>query len=167
MNAISPDATNLLHAMTLGGDNLRSSGEMAMAAGQVIAHRMGLGVSAMVAPGDADHAEFARMVPEKLEAFTHSGTALLRRSGKTGEALLRYSAAEMAAASQALLALSTARSPTALALAPMQYAQGWFDRALRQCMSLGLHALHAQSAALAPIHRAATQNAARLSKANG
>jgi hypothetical protein len=162
LNAIASDAARMRRAVTLSSRNLWSGGELAAAAGQVIAHRMSMGVSAMVAPHTADHAEFARMVPEKLDAFADAGAALLLRSGSVGETMLRYTVNEAAATSKAILSLATARTPAALVNAQVEYAQGWFDRALRQCWSLGMLALHAQSAAIAPIHRKATHNARRL-----
>src|ERR1700712_2053561 len=75
-------------ADTIGGvfavatRNASSSGELAMASGQIIARRVALGVAAVMNPLRADHAEFERMVPEKLEAFWAVNMIMLRQAGQ-------------------------------------------------------------------------------------
>lgn len=47
--------------------------ELAFAAGEIVAKRVALGMLAMMDPLQADHIEFGRMVPEKVEAFSAAG----------------------------------------------------------------------------------------------
>ena len=50
--------------------------DLAIGAGQIIAKRVALGLAAAVNPMAADLAEFARIVPEKVEAFSAAGIAM-------------------------------------------------------------------------------------------
>ena len=54
---------------------------LAQATGHVVAKRTALGLSAMANPAQADHAEFVRIVPEKMAAFSASAMTLMRCAG--------------------------------------------------------------------------------------
>jgi hypothetical protein len=53
--------------------NASTGGDLAITASQIVAKRVALGIAAAMDPLRADHAEFERMVPEKVEAFSVAG----------------------------------------------------------------------------------------------
>ena len=97
----------------------------------------------------SDHAELARMVPEKLEAFAKSGTAAFDIWSTMGAAWLRETQHLTTMAMRGRL--PTATELTALAGRTAAYSIG----AVEAGAALG-------EKALAPVHRAATGNARRL-----
>jgi hypothetical protein len=62
--------------------NATCSGDIAIATTQVITKRVKLGMAAAFNPLRADRAEFSRMVPEKVEAFSTAGMIMLKQSGQ-------------------------------------------------------------------------------------
>jgi hypothetical protein len=137
-------------------------GELAFAAGEVVAKRMALGAAAIVDPLSADHAELARMVPEKARAFGDADTVMLQRSGAMAQQMAQFAANELALAARATLALAACRSPADLAAAQGRFVTGWLGRAMSHAIALGAMAVRSQAAAMAPVHRTATGNARRL-----
>lgn len=143
---------NIRHAsntMTASGKNLLQSGTAAMAAGQVISHRMAMGAAALRDPSTADMVEFTRMFTEKAVATFAAGQTIMLRSGLMAQSMLRYTMTE---------AMLTARSKT-----PASPAD-WYNRAVSQYLALGALATQAQGAVMAPLYRAAGANARRLSR---
>ena len=139
-------------------------GELAVASGRVIAERAALGIAALLDPSTADHTEFARMVPEKMKAFSAASAALQRRSGEFVAEMARFAAAETALALSAAGEFALCRSPADLLALQNRLALAWFGRAVSQTLALGALAVSAGGAALAPVHRAATGNAKRLQR---
>jgi hypothetical protein len=139
-------------------------GELAIASGRVIAERAALGVAALVDPGTADHAEFARMGPEKMKAFASAGSVLQRRSGAFVEEMARFAGVEAALALRAAGELALCRSPVDVLALNNRLALAWFGRAVSHAVALGALTVAAGGAALVPVHRAATGNARRLQK---
>jgi hypothetical protein len=139
-------------------------GELAVASGRVIAERAALGVGALVDPSTVDHTEFARMVPEKMKAFSAASAALQRRSGQFVAEMTRFAGTEAALALSAAGELALCRSPADLLALQSRLALAWFGRAVSQSLALGALAIGAGGAALAPVHRAATGNARRLQR---
>jgi Phasin protein len=139
-------------------------GELALASGGVVAKRMALGAAAMVDPLNADHAEFARMVPEKAQAFADAGAVLLQRSGAVAQQMAKFAANEMALAMRATVALAACRTPSDLAAAQARLVTAWLGRAMSQAIALNAMAVRSQAAAMAPVHRTATANARRLGR---
>ena len=137
-------------------------GELALASGEVVAKRLALGAAAMVDPLGADHAELARMIPEKVAAFSDAGAVLLQRSGAVARQVAKFAANEMALAMRAGMALAACRTPAELATAQSRLVTAWFGRAMSQSIALGSMAVRSQAAAMAPVHRTATANARRL-----
>lgn len=137
-------------------------GELALASGDVVARRMALGAAAMVDPLNADHAEFARMLPEKAQAFSDAGLVLLQRSAAAVQQVARFAVNELALAMRATTALTACRTPADLAAAQARLVTAWFGRAVTQSIELNAMAVRSQAAMLAPVHRAATANAKRL-----
>lgn len=138
--------------------------ELSAAAGKVIARRVALGVSAMADPLGADHAEFGRMVPEKVDALTAASAAIARVSLATLGENARRSAGDITLASRAMMDFALSRSPAGLMAAQNRLAESWLRQGYAQSMALWATGLRFHEAALAPFHRAATRNARRLHK---
>jgi hypothetical protein len=134
------------------------------ASGNVIAKRMTLGATAMIDPLNADHIEFAKIMPEKTKAFSEAGMIWLQWSGEVAEQMAGFAAAEMATVAQAAIAMTNCRTPAGMLATQSSFATAWLARALSQSMALGALAMRSQDAAMAPIHRAVTANAKRLSE---
>ncbi len=139
-----------------------SGSDLAVAAGQVIAKRVALGVAAAVNPMAADHAEFARMVPEKVEAFSAAGMVMVAQSEEVRSQLTRFATHEVMTAARAAFEMATSLNPMTLMEAQGRFAQAWFDRAHSNFMALGMMALRAQAAALSPLQTAVAANTERL-----
>lgn len=117
----------------------------------VIDARSALIRSAMTEPLTADYAELARMVPEKVEAFSQAGSAVVTQWWAMQ--------ADMMTQAQKLAALSLKGSaPTAAemnALATRNIAHG--ARLIERSVALG-------AGAVKPVHARATSNARRLKR---
>jgi hypothetical protein len=143
--------------------NARRAGELGVNAGEVIAKRLALGAQALADPAGADHAEFSRMVTEKMTAFSQAGAASLAHSGKAASLAMNYVAGEIAASTRAAAAISRAAdNPASLAVAGAGIMMDWFGRAFEQSLAVAGLAGQMQSAAMKPIHRTAKRNARRL-----
>jgi hypothetical protein len=142
--------------------NARCGGEIAVATGEVIAKRVALGMAATLNPMQADLAEFSRMVPEKLEAFSAAGMVMLTQSGQANRHMLRSASEEVMATAHATLQLTGCATPTALAEAHGSLVRAWFTRAMMHWIALGVRTCEAQSAAMAPIRQTVVANAQRL-----
>jgi hypothetical protein len=149
-------------ALAAAGLSSRTAGEMLMAAGEVIGARVALGTVAMLNPAIADHAEFAKMLPEKTEAFAAAGTILTDRSMRAARYVAQAASNELSIAAAACSALVTCADPARALSLQTEYAAGWFGRTVALSMRLGAMALQAQGAAMGPVHRTATDNARRL-----
>lgn len=125
--------------------------ETLSASADVIASRGATIGAALRSPLDADHAELGRMVPEKLEAFSRSGSAIADAWWAMGSAWMEEA--------QNLTALSMrGRMPTMSELATLSgRTTAWSLGTIEAGASLG-------NKALAPIHRKATANARRLKR---
>jgi hypothetical protein len=111
------DLRRLGTAMSVAGTNIRKTHELLEAASHVVAKRVTLGAAAMINPANGDHAEFARMVPEKTKAFSEAGSAWLRWSGAIAGQMGSFATREMATAAQAAAEMASCRTPTSLAAA--------------------------------------------------
>jgi hypothetical protein len=144
--------------------NANSSNELAIAAGEVIARRVALGVAAAFDPMQADYAEFGRMLPEKMQAFSAAGTIMLEQSSQAGWEITRLASDEVMTTAQATLSMTGCVNPMAVAEAQGQFALDWINRAAANFFSLGLRALAAQKAAMVPIQQTIAANAERLAR---
>jgi O-methyltransferase involved in polyketide biosynthesis len=142
--------------------NASRSGDLAIASSHVVARRVALGVAGALNPADADHAEFARMVPEKIEAFSAVGTVVREQTDHVARAWTRLAADEVKAAAQAAMSLAGCLTPTALAAAQHALMVGWFARASANVAVMGMLTLRAQEAAMAPLHAQVAENVDRL-----
>jgi hypothetical protein len=144
--------------------NARQSSDLALAAGKVVAKRVALGVAGALNPSAADHAEFARMVPEKRDAFSAAGAILLKQAENVGRTLTRLVSDEMQATANATMAvLAAGVTPAGLATAQHRFVVAWFARASAGFAAIGMLSLHAQAAAMAPICQQVAVNVDRLS----
>ena len=157
-------ARKLGHATRIAGTNGRKGGELAVAAGQVIAKRAALAAAAMVDPLNADLVEFARIIPERTTAFSSAGMAWLRGSSEAAQRMSAFTASELAKAATAAVAIAGRKTPAGIMAAQSRFATAWFARVFSQSIALGSLAMKSQSAAMAPIYRAAVQNARRLGR---
>lgn len=143
--------------------NAGTGNDIAIAAGEVIARRVILGMAAAFDPVRADHAEFARMVPEKMEAFSAAGMIMLEQSNQFGWECSRIAADEVMTTARATLALTGCTTPMAMAEAQGHFALAWFNRAATNLFAMGMLVLGAQQAAMIPIQQAVADNTVRLS----
>jgi hypothetical protein len=144
--------------------NVGVGNDIAIAAGQIIARRVALGMAAAFDPLGADHAEFGRMMPEKMEAFSAAGMIMLEQSSQAGWEFSRLASDEVMTTAQATLAMATCDSPMAMADAQGQFTLDWFSRAATNFFAMGLLALGAQQAAMVPIQQTIAANTERLGK---
>ncbi len=144
--------------------NADRGGDVAVAAHKVIGKRVELGMAAAFNPLGADRAEFAQIIPEKVEAFTSASAIMLKHSSHASRMLTRLASEEMTTAFRAMTALVTCSGPAALAEAQGNIARAWFERAASSFLGLGMLALDAQDAALAPIRQTVVANAERLGR---
>lgn len=144
--------------------NAGASTDIAIAAGQIIARRVVLGMAAAFDPMGANHAEFGRMMPEKFEAFSAAGMIMLEQSNQAGWEFSRLASDEVMTTARATLAMAVCDSPVAMADAQGAFALAWFGRAATNFFAMGLLALGAQRAAMVPIQQTIAANAERLGR---
>ncbi len=142
--------------------NAKCASDIAIAASQVIAKRVALGMAASPNPLSADRAEFARMVPEKVAAFSTAGRVILRQSQDATRHMRALAFHDVLTTARATIEMTGCRSPAALAEAQESFARAWLGRLSARWMTLGLRAFEAQSAAMAPIRQTVVANAERL-----
>jgi O-methyltransferase involved in polyketide biosynthesis len=138
--------------------------DIAIATGQVIAKRMALGLEAARHPRSADREEFGRMIPEKVEAFSAAGTIMFKQSGRASRQVAQFASTEMAATTQAAMAMIQCASPLAFARAQGDFMRAWFDRTTSNAVAMGMMALGIQNAAMAPVRATVVANAERLGR---
>jgi Phasin protein len=138
------------------------SNDLAIAAGQILTQRVALGMKGALNPWQADHAEFARMVPEKVEAFSAAGMVMLKQSNQANQQLARVVSDEVMTTARATLGMIGCTSPAAFLEAQGKFARAWFDRATSNCIAIGMMTLNAQDAVIAPIRQTVAVNVERL-----
>jgi O-methyltransferase involved in polyketide biosynthesis len=144
--------------------NANTGGDLAITAGQIIATRVALGIAAAMDPLRADHAEFGRMVPEKVEAFSAAGMIMLEQSGQANRQMTRLASDAAMTTARATIAMTGCSSPVALVQAQSRFALEWFNRAASDFIAMGMLALGAQEAAMLPIQQTVFANAERLGR---
>ncbi|HBK04286.1 MAG TPA: hypothetical protein DDZ81_00295 [Acetobacteraceae bacterium] len=158
----APNPGTMSDMVALAKQTAGSGSDLAVAAGQVIAKRVALGVAAAVNPIAADHAEFARMVPEKVGAFSAAGVVMVARSEEARSHITRFATHEVMTAARATFEMATYLNPLSVMEAQGRFARAWFDRASSNFMALGMMALKAQADALSPLQNAVAANTERL-----
>ncbi len=160
----TPAAVSMGGFLAAATQNARCGGEIAVATTKVIGKRVALGMAASLNPLSADRAEFSRMVPEKVEAFSSSGMVILEQSGQASQHMLRLASDEVITTARAAIEMTTCTNPAALLEAQGRFARAWFGRATSRWIAMGLRACEAQSAAMAPIRQTVVANADRLGR---
>jgi hypothetical protein len=158
----SNGAETITHVIAAATENAGRGGDLVAAAGQIVAKRMALGVAAAVDPLRADHAEFGRMVPEKVEALTAAGMIMLGQSSDAGFEITRRASDDIMSAASATLEMAACSNPIALAEAQGKFALSLLDRAAANIIAMSMLALRAHDAAMAPIRETVEANVERL-----
>ena len=142
--------------------NARQGAQLATAAGRVIASRTMKVAAGIANPAQMDHAELARMVPEKVGAFYASGAALAEHASRTATQLGTIAAEEWAALGRNFLTIANSRSPLKFAAANNASCVAALQRATSASVALAAAMLAAQHAVTAPIWDVVKANASRL-----
>ena len=161
-NTDQPGNGTIGDMLDLATQTAGSGNDLAIAAGQVIAKRVALGVAAAVNPMTADHAEFARMVPEKVEAFSSAGMAMFEHSGEFGNRIACFASDEVMTTARATIEIATCFDPLSMLEAQTRFFQAWWGRTTANMLTLGMMTLSAQAATLSPIRLAVAANTERL-----
>ena len=139
------------------GRNLRQSVKIAKASGDVIAARTRLAAT-------GDQRELARMVPEKIIAFSASGLALAHHATQAALQISHNAASELTAAQTHAAALIRARTPVEAAMIQGNGVLAWWGRMAVRSLAFSESLMRAQYAMGAPVARAAQSNASRLAR---
>jgi O-methyltransferase involved in polyketide biosynthesis len=159
-NVSRADTTDGILAMAR--QNASRGHDLAKATARIIAKRVALGLAAALDPMHADHVEFARMVPEKVEAFSAAGMVMLNQSGEASRQMMRLASEEVMTTACATIEMTGCSSPAAWADAQSRFARAWLSRATSSFNTMGMLMLTAQAAAMAPIRQTVTANTERL-----
>jgi O-methyltransferase involved in polyketide biosynthesis len=162
-NDHSAGSARVRDMVTMASQNAIRSGDIARAATQVIAKRVALGMAGTADPLGADHIEFARMVPEKVEAFSTAGMVMLEQSGQVGRQIMRLASDEVMTTVHATMEMTGCSSPASIADLHGKFARAWFDRMTSSFIMMGTMVLTAQAAAMMPIQETVFANVDRLS----
>jgi hypothetical protein len=144
--------------------NAGNSNDLAIAAGQIIARRVALGVAAAFDPIGADHAEFGRIMPEKMEAFSAASMIMLEQTNQAGWEITRIASDEVMTTARATVSIAACTSPVAMAEAQSQFALAWFSRAASNFFAMGMLAIGMHEAAMVPIQQTIAANTERLAR---
>jgi hypothetical protein len=158
-----PNADTMDSVLSVARQNAMRGADIVTATTQVIAKRVALGMAAAFDPAHADHAEFARIVPEKVKAFTTSGMAMLQQTRQATQQMIQL-ASDEAATAHTVIEIPDYSSPAALAEAHGRFVQACFSRATSSLMKMGMLVLAAQAAVMEPIHATVVGNAERLGR---
>ncbi|WP_063840159.1 class I SAM-dependent methyltransferase [Bradyrhizobium sp. LTSP885] len=159
-NVSRADTTEGMLAMAR--QNASRGNDLAKATTKIIAKRVALGLAAVLDPMHADHVEFARMVPEKVRAFSAAGMVMLDQSGEASRKMMRLASEEVMTTASATIEMSCCSSPAAWAEAQSRFARAWFGRASSSLNMMGMLMLTAQAAVMVPIRQTVAANAERL-----
>ena len=148
--------------LAVASTNLAKGAEVAMASSRVVSKRAELGVAAIANPLQAEHRELERIIPEKTKAFSASNAVLIRGLGEMAEQAASFVINEMAIATRMTSELALCRTPAAVLGLQSRLAMEWYGRIFSQYIELAALAVRSQGAVVSPVHRAATDNARRL-----
>ena len=164
VNDDKPSADPVGGFLAAAAQNARCGGDIALATTQVIARRVALGVAATFNPLRADRAEFSRMVPEKVEAFSTAGMVMLKQSGQANLEMMRSASDEVMTTARATIEMTGCSGLAALAEAQSSFARAWFTRATSRWIAIGIRVFETQAAAMAPIRQTVVANSERLGR---
>ena len=152
-NAVRLAKRSLRHAARLN--------DTAISSAAIIAERLSLTPTRARTPVETAM-EFARMAPEKALAFSSAANVLSKRGVAMSRRAATLCAAEVTAAQSAMTRLSACRTPMQAALVQSTWALGAWTRFASNGWAIGLMAASSASAALKPIEKTVSANAARL-----
>jgi O-methyltransferase involved in polyketide biosynthesis len=164
VNSGVPGAGTIGDVFAVATRNAGRCSDLVIATSQVMAKRVVIGMAAALDPLRADHMEFARIVPEKVEAFSTAGMIMLQQSHRANRQMTRLASDEVATTARATIAMAGCSSPAGLAVAQSRFALAWYDRAASTIIAMGLLALRAQDATMAPLRQTVAANAERLGR---
>lgn len=165
MTLINDDSTDVDTIGSMLAEATRSAGrgnDLAVAAGKIVEKRVALGMKGFQNLDEADHLEFARMVPEKVEAFSAAGIAMLKHSSQANRQMMSFASAELKATGQAAVGMAGCSSPVAIMEVQSKFARAWFDRTTSNFIAAGMLSLRGQDAVMAPIRQTVAANTDRL-----
>jgi hypothetical protein len=149
--------------VTMASQNAIRSGDIARAATKVIAKRVALGMAGTADPLRSDHIEFARMVPEKVEAFSAAGMVMLEQSGQAGRQIMRLASDEVMRTVHATMEMTACSCPASFVELQGKFARAWFNRRTSSFIMMGTMMLTARATAMMPIQETVFANVDRLS----
>jgi hypothetical protein len=150
---------------TQSAASMMRASELALASATVIGRRSWLGVEGAADPVNADYAELARLAPEKVEAFSRSGAAIAKQFWEMQRELAFLWVHQAEAGWRLALSLCQLPLPHHLMRLQADFVAGTDDRTAESADSLAGRATRLHAQAIEPIHRTATQNARRLTRA--
>jgi hypothetical protein len=159
-NTSRADSTDGILAMAR--QNASRGNDITTATMMIIAKRLALGLAAALDPMHADHVEFARVIPEKVQAFSAVGMVILSQSGKASRQMVQFASEEVVTTACATVGMTGCFGPAAWAEAQSQFARAWLNRLTSNFNMLGMLLLTTQAAAMAPIRQTVVANAERL-----
>nr|WP_294516581.1 class I SAM-dependent methyltransferase [uncultured Rhodopila sp.] len=149
--------------VTMASQNAIRSGDIARAATKVTAKRFALGMAGTADPLRSDHIEFARMVPEKVEAFSAASMVMLEQLVQAGRQIMRLASDEVMTTVNATMEMTACSCPASFAELQGKFARARFDRMTSSFIMMGAMVLTAQGAAMLPIQETVFANVDRLS----
>jgi hypothetical protein len=136
---------------------------VSVAASRVKARRAAPDGAAVADPVQADHSEFARILPGKLSAYSRAATILMAKSGEMAQQITRFVSYETMIAAEAGTRVARCRDLDAALTVQRQFTMAWYFRALSQNIAVAGQMMLAVEAVLAPVQSVATSSSKRFS----
>jgi hypothetical protein len=143
------------------------AGEAMGAAASVIAARAELAALHYAQPTLESGVEMDLMLSEKVDAFTQAGAAVADGAADMAGRNARFAVKETAEASKAFFQFAACRTPAELMAVQARMLTGFFGRSYAHGLGLNSVAAKTGEKALAPVHKAVTENKTRLGKKGG
>lgn len=161
-NSDSANTESLADMFEEATRNAQRTNALAVASGHVVVKRVSLGMAAAMNPLAADHVEFARMIPEKVGAFSAASLIMLKQAGNATRQMTRLASSEVLTAARASVTLADCHDLAALARAQRSLVCSWYNRATMNFIKIGMLALCAQDAVMDPLRQTVAINIERL-----
>jgi hypothetical protein len=134
---------------------------MPAANSRVKAKRAAFGGAVVAEPSQADHGEFARVLPGKLSGYSRVATTLMAKSGEMALQITRFVSHETMIAAEAGTRVARCRDLAAALTIQRQFTMGWYFRSFCQNIAVAGQMMQALDALLAPVHSVVTSNSRR------
>ena len=152
-------------AAAAGVRQARIGRELAAASAKTIAHRGVVIAKAISSPAGLSEPELARMRDEKSAVAIESSAAMMGKLPEFNRVLMDFWFRQLQRSASSALALAACRSVPAAAAVGMRAAEAMVADMISAGIRLTRSTQHVADAGLAPIHRVASANAARLGRA--